>query len=106
MTKIGKPSFDAEALRAMAGDKAFARGQGYFSGGHVEILAVERSRIRARVIGTEVYRTELKGSGRRFSGNCSCPAASDRADFCKHLVAVALCTNAMKPGETAAIPNR
>jgi SWIM zinc finger len=105
-TKTDKPGFDAETLRAMAGDKAFARGQSYFSAGQVEILAIERSRIRARVAGTVVYRTELKGSGRRFSGDCTCPAASDRADFCKHLVAVALCVNAMKPGAAAAIPNR
>jgi hypothetical protein len=107
MTKrIDKPNIDVEALRAMAGEKAFARGQAYFSGGHVEILAIERSRIRARVVGTEVYRAELKGSGRRFSGDCTCPVSSDRADFCKHLVAVALCVNAMKPGEAAAVPNR
>ncbi len=103
-TKASKLCFDVEALRAAAGDKAFARGQGYFCGGRVEILAIERSWVRARVLGTEVYRTELKGSGRRFSGDCSCPVVSDRADFCKHLVAVALCVNAMKPDE--AVPNR
>lgn len=104
--KPDKPYFEVEALRARAGDKAFARGQSYHSDGRIEILAVERSRIRARVVGTEIYRAELNGSGRRFTGDCTCPVASDRADFCKHLVAVALCMNAMTPGEGAAVSNR
>ena len=102
--ETGMPRFDANALRTAAGDKAFARGEAYFSGCHVEILEIAPGCVRARVAGTEIYQTELRGSGRRFSGECSCPVFSDRGYFCKHLVAVALAANDRKPG--AAAPNR
>ena len=54
--------------------------------------------------GTEIYREELRGSGKKPSGECSCPAFSHRGDFCKHLVAVALAVNGLKPG--VPVPNR
>jgi len=109
MTKIKPkslpPRFDADALRSAGGDKVFVRGQAYYSGGQVEILGIERNRIRARVAGTDIYRTELQGSGRRFSGQCTCPAFA-RDDFCKHLVATALAVNAMDAGAADAVRNR
>jgi len=100
MTKTKKkrtttfPHFDLGALRETVGDKVLARGQAYHSDGRVEILDVGRNQIRARVAGTEIYQTELTGSGRRFSGACTCPAF-ERDDFCKHLVATTLAANAM-----------
>ncbi len=88
-----RPRFDVEALRDLAGEKVYARGEAYFRGGQVEILFMEPARIVAQVTGTEDYRTVLTGSGKRIGGTCSCPAYEDWG-FCKHLVAVALAANA------------
>lgn len=90
--------FDLVALRAMAGDLTFARGRAYHDDGKVEIVAIEATHVIARVLGTEVYRTKLKGSGKGFVGECSCPAFADRG-FCKHLVATALAVNALNGEE-------
>lgn len=107
MTKTKKttttfPHFDLAALRETVGDKVLARGQAYHSDGRVEILDVGRNQIRARVAGTEIYQTELTGSGRRFSGACTC-LAFEREDFCKHMVATALAVNAMDAGSVNAV---
>jgi hypothetical protein len=93
------------ALRDMAGSTTFARGQAYCDDGKVEIVAVEATRIAARVLGTEVYCTRLEGSGKRFAGECSCPAFADRG-FCKHLVATALAANALSHDAAKTIGSR
>lgn len=80
--------FDLATLRQLAGDKVFARGVEYHREGQVEIVSIDRSRVLARVMGSEIYRSELKGLGTKFSGTCSCPAFSDWG-FCKHLAATA-----------------
>lgn len=84
--------FDVEAVRELAGDKVFARGQAYHRNGQVEIVQVDGRRVLAQVEGTEDYRTELTGGGSDIGGQCSCPAFDD-SDFCKHMVAVALAAN-------------
>ncbi len=89
--------FDVAALRDVAGEKVFARGVAYHEDGQVEIVTFERARVLARVIGSEVYRCELVGAGKKFSGGRSCPAFSDWG-FCKHLVATALAANSLGPG--------
>src|SRR5260370_27750235 len=89
--------FDVAALRDVAGEKVFARGVAYHEDGQVEIVTFEKIRVLARVIGSEVYRCELVGAGKKFSGGCSCPAFSDWG-FCKHLVATALAANNLGPG--------
>jgi len=86
--------FDVGDLRALAGDKVFARGEAYQRDGHVELLAIERGRVFAQVAGTEDYRTELVGGRKAIRGECSCPAFEDWG-FCKHLVATALAANAL-----------
>jgi uncharacterized Zn finger protein len=93
----GSHRFDVSALRDVAGEKVFARGAAYHDDGQVEIVTFDKARILARVIGSEVYRCELAGAGRKFSGKCSCPAFSDWG-FCKHLVATALTANSLAPG--------
>src|SRR5229473_343885 len=93
----GSERFDVAALRDVAGEKVFARGFAYHEDGQVEIITFERTRVLARVIGSEVYRCELLGAGKKFSGGCSCPAFSDWG-FCKHLVATALAANSLGPG--------
>lgn len=85
--------FDICALRDLAGDKVFDRGQAYHRDGQVEILAIEPGWVLARVAGTEDYRTKVTGCGEDIAGECSCPAFEDWG-FCKHMVAVALTANA------------
>ena len=89
--------FDIAALREIAGDKTFARGCAYQADGRVEIVTIGDVRVIARVAGTEIYRCELTGRGKNFSGDCTCQAFADR-DFCKHLTAVALAVNNLEPG--------
>jgi uncharacterized Zn finger protein len=96
-TAGGLDRFDVAALRDVAGEKVFARGAAYHEDQRVEIVTFDRTRILARVIGSEVYRCELVGTGRKFSGECSCQAFSDWG-FCKHLVATALAANSLGPG--------
>jgi uncharacterized Zn finger protein len=90
------PRFDVSTLQKLAGNKVFARGVEYHRDGQVEIVSIDRSRVLARVMGSEIYRAELKGQGKKFSGTCSCPAFSDWG-FCKHLVAAALTANDLGP---------
>jgi uncharacterized Zn finger protein len=85
--------FDVDKLRELAGDKSFARGEAYFREDRVTVISIETARVLAQVSGTEDYRTELRGRGKRIGGNCSCPAFEDRG-FCKHLAAAALAANA------------
>lgn len=87
-----KPRFDSGALRDVAGAKVFARGEEYHRGGLVTLLSIEPQRVLAHVAGTEDYRVELTGRGRKISGTCSCRAFHDWG-FCKHLVASALAVN-------------
>src|SRR5216683_5652428 len=90
--------FDVAALRDVAGEKVFARGVAYHEDGQVEIVTFDRARVLARVIGSEVYRCELVGTGKKFSGECSCRAFEDWG-FCKHLVATALAANSLAGSE-------
>lgn len=86
--------FDIGALRALAGEKVFARGAEYHRDGLVEVLALEPGRVMAQVSGNEDYRTVVKGRGTQIGGECSCPAVED-GGFCKHIVAAALAANAV-----------
>ena len=88
-----RPRFDVDALRELAGEKVFARGEAYYSEGQVQILSLEAARTLAQVAGTEDYRTVLTGHGREIGGECSCRAFVDWG-FCKHMVATALAANA------------
>lgn len=101
MKRRGRGRFDVESLRALAGDKVFARGEAYYRDRQVELLAVEAGRVLARVSGTSDYRTELTGHGREIDGECSCQAFENWG-FCKHMVATALAANeAGEDGEAA-----
>lgn len=93
MNSKSHPRFDPHALRDLAGDAVFARGEAYFQDGTVDILGIEPTRILARVAGTEYYRTVVTGQHTEIDGECSCPAF-EREGFCKHMVAVALAANA------------
>ncbi|MDP3853869.1 SWIM zinc finger domain-containing protein [Phenylobacterium sp.] len=90
------PPFDIAALRKAAGDKMFARGQGYFEQDAVDVVAADEGRLLARVFGTETYRVELLRRARGFAGSCTCPAFDDWG-VCKHMIALALWGNAAAP---------
>jgi uncharacterized Zn finger protein len=96
MTKKPQPRFDPDRVRAIAGDRSFARGEAYHRDGQVNILSLSADRVLAEVTGTENYRVELSGHGRTIDGSCTCPAFEDYG-FCKHMVATALAVNAMGP---------
>jgi uncharacterized Zn finger protein len=100
MKAKGQLRFDIDALRDLAGQTSFARGQVYHRDGNVQILAIEPARVVARVTGTEDYRTVVTGHGARIDGECSCRAFEDRG-FCKHMVAVAFAANAAGGGAEA-----
>lgn len=101
----GLHRFDVDALRDVAGEKVFARGVAYHADERVEIVALDRTRVLARVIGSEIYRCDLVGTGKNFSGECSCRAFSDWG-FCKHLVATALVANSLGLGAQEQISGR
>jgi uncharacterized Zn finger protein len=100
MKTKGQGRFDLRTLRDLAGEKVFARGETYHRDGQVAILSLEPQRVLAQVAGTDDYRTEITGRGKRIAGECSCPAFEDRG-FCKHLVATALAANAAGENGTA-----
>lgn len=97
MVPKGKTRFETEAILALAGHKAFARGEAYFRREQVQILTMEPGWVLAQVTGSEPYRTELRGRGGTIDGHCSCPAFGDFG-FCKHMVAVGLAANAADNG--------
>lgn len=94
--------FDVGALRALAGEQVFARGEAYHRGGYVEILSIEPGRIFAQVSGAEDYRTELTRGHKAIGGECSCPAF-EYWGFCKHMVAAALAVNALTDDAAAKV---
>ena len=96
MTAKDQSRFSIDALRDLAGDKVFARGEDYHRSGQVQILTIEPKRVLAQVAGSEDYRTELTGRGGNIGGHCACPAFRDWG-VCKHMVAVALAANALGP---------
>ena len=93
MKSFGNLPFDEAELIRQAGDKAFARGQGYADHGHIALLSVNDDGVLAAAFGTDEYTVWLKRSGPGISGHCSCPAYEDTG-FCKHMVATALVANA------------
>ena len=93
MKTSDRSRFEIGALRALAGDKVFARGAEYHRDGLVQIIALEPGRVLAQVAGNEDYRTVVTGHGTQIGGECSCPAFEDW-DLCKHIVAAALAANA------------
>ncbi len=78
-----------EAVRQLAGARAYARGEEYFADGNVTRLARDGDRLSARVEGTETYRVQLQVTRGEVDYSCTCPVGDDGL-FCKHCVAVAL----------------
>ncbi|MHB1530373.1 MAG: SWIM zinc finger family protein [Acidiferrobacteraceae bacterium] len=88
------------SLRALAGDKSFARGVEYFESGAVGALVETGDSLKARVSGTQEHEVSLAANGRGIDYVCTCPVGED-GDFCKHAVAAGLAWLAQRTGAPA-----
>lgn len=79
----------ASSLRALAGDKAFQRGERYYAEGRVRIVQRSADSVAGEVSGTHVYRSSLAWEDGHISHACNCPVGDD-GECCKHVVALAL----------------
>jgi uncharacterized Zn finger protein len=77
------------ALKRLAGDRYFERGEAYYRSGAVAGLREDAHGVTARVIGSEPYLVRLWLAGRDLRWGCSCPLGVG-GEFCKHLVAAGL----------------
>lgn len=78
------------SLAKLAGERSYARGLAYFEQDAVLDLVQRRDdTLKARVLGSEEYRVELRANGRRLEASCTCPVGMD-GEFCKHAVAAGL----------------
>lgn len=99
------PRFDLDALRRRTGDKVFQRGEGYARDGAVQLVAIQGDRVVARVFGSETYRTSVSGAGRALDAACTCLFGVEFG-VCKHVVALALVANDLKPEELRPLVGR
>lgn len=74
------------ALRRLAGERSFGRGEAYFADGAVRSLRTRGESIEAKVQGTHTYRARLWVEDGELHYSCTCPFAHD-GNFCKHCVA-------------------
>lgn len=77
------------ALLALAGERYFERGEGYYRDGRVRDLVQHEGVLVAKVVGTHEYRVKLWSEGEDLRYSCNCPLGVDE-EFCKHCVAVGL----------------
>lgn len=89
MTQSSLNNLSRSAVRALAGERYFARGEAYFNEGRVRGLTEYKGKVAAKVAGTEDYRVKLWADGDDIGYSCSCPLGDDE-EFCKHCVAVGL----------------
>lgn len=78
-----------EQLLRLAGEASFARGQAYYSGGHVRSVRFDGEVLVATVAGNLDYRVKLSSEGGTLAYSCSCPIG-EQGGFCKHCVSAAL----------------
>jgi SWIM zinc finger len=78
------------ALRVLAGEPSYSRGEDYFRARRVRRLDVRPESASADVKGVRLYKVELwTQPGGRLGSSCTCPMG-EQAAFCKHCVAVGL----------------
>jgi hypothetical protein len=75
-----------------------ARGQEYFSSGHVQQIRSDRTSVVAVVVGSDRYHVRLDAQPGLFTVGCTCPYSADHG-VCKHTWA--LLTNADAEGSLA-----
>ncbi|MEV0402980.1 DUF6880 family protein [Actinoallomurus sp. NPDC050550] len=85
---VSVPAFSKDDLLDLAGDRSFARAQGYLDA--VAGLEVTEGGVTATVYGSDDYEVTLTvDADGELSGECDCPYGED-GNFCKHCVAVGL----------------
>ncbi len=72
-----KPPLNISALRALAGDLWFERGEAYFQEGRVTELNEHNGKLNAVVSGTQDYGVRLRIEEDDLSYSCSCPLGED-----------------------------
>lgn len=77
------------AVRRLAGQPSFERGEDYALSGAVRITGRDDQSVTATVLGTRRYEVVLKDDSRELSYECTCPMMGREGHFCKHCVAVA-----------------
>lgn len=82
------PDFDESAIRSLAADASYYRGEEYYEAGEVSGLTLEGDVYRAYVQGTRRYVVKVWGSEDDIQTSCTCPY--DWGGICKHAVAVML----------------
>lgn len=63
-------------LEEFAGRPVFRREENYFSTGSVSRLATNRTKVSARVQGSQAYQVELRNDQGELSYDCTCPNAA------------------------------
>jgi uncharacterized Zn finger protein len=85
---VSASAFSKDDLLALAGERSFARAQGYLDA--VADLEVTEAGVTATVYGGDDYEVTLAiDAAKGLSGECDCPYGMEGA-FCKHCVAVGL----------------
>src|SRR5690349_17566410 len=79
----------SQHLCEMAGPKVYARGEEYLANNRVHLQGHARDEAIAEVMGSQLYRVELRLTSQGLTADCTCPAMSDYG-FCKHAVALGL----------------
>ena len=77
------------AIKGLADDRSFSRGEEYQTSGQVESITEHGDLIVAEVQGTRDYRVKLWAKNGHIDYSCNCPVGAE-GDFCKHCVAAAL----------------
>jgi len=77
-------------LLKKVGREIWRRGEGYASGGRVEITSQEDAQVLAVVQGTHAYQVSVMFVPNGISQKCDCPYYTDQGYVCKHIVAVAI----------------
>lgn len=85
---MSKRTITEDALRGIAGDARFERGEDYVQ--HVHGLRLNGDSASASVQTKRVYLVELDWASGRLTGSCTCPDDATRNGVCKHIVALGL----------------
>lgn len=89
MTSHLRKAINRRGLRELAGRASFERGEAYWGGGKVALIAESEREVTASVCGTRKYEVKLWVRGKNLRYECDCPFAVE-GSFCKHCVAVGL----------------
>ncbi|WP_264328779.1 SWIM zinc finger family protein [Wolbachia endosymbiont (group A) of Andrena hattorfiana] len=75
-----------KGITGLIKEPCLSSGRDYFNKRKVQIISVNESQAKSKVVGSNVYRVTLKHDGPLFSGTCFCPAFCYFGP-CKHMAA-------------------